>query len=69
MNLDRQRLIGEQQLEQQGRDGRVVVRALKPKLSDPIAGYVDAAPGMEIHNPPRLARDLRGGMFDGHRLS
>jgi hypothetical protein len=45
------------------------VRALKPELSDPIAGYGDAAPGMEIDNPPRLARDLRGGMFDGHRLS
>ena len=41
MNLDRQWLAGEQQLEQQGRDWRIFIGALKPQLSDGITYLQD----------------------------
>ena len=38
MNLDRQWLAGEQQLEQQGRGGRILVGPLEPQLADGVTG-------------------------------
>jgi len=45
------------------------MRALKPQLSNRVTGNVDAAPWMEIADPPRFARNLHRGMLDGHRFS
>jgi hypothetical protein len=47
----------------------MLVRALEPQLSNRVTGNVDAAPWMEIAYSPRFARNLHGGMLDGHRLS
>jgi hypothetical protein len=69
MDLDRQWLAREQQLEQQGRDRGVVVGPLEPQLAHGITCTVDAAPWLEIADPPGLANDPHGGMFGGHILS
>src|SRR5271168_3158906 len=69
MDLDRQWLACEQQLEQQGGDRRVLVGPLEPQLSHGITGTVDAAPWLEIADPPGLVNDPHGGMFGWHMLS
>ena len=69
MDLDGQRLACEQQLEQQGRNRSVFVGPLEPQLPHGITCTVDAAPWLEIIDPPGLVNDPYGGMFDGHILS
>ncbi|MEY9117098.1 hypothetical protein ABIE86_005830 [Bradyrhizobium diazoefficiens] len=66
VNLDRQGLAGEQQLEQERRAGRTLVDTPKPQLTDRISRSVDAAPGTQIDAAPGFAGDLDGGMLDGH---
>jgi len=69
MDLNRQRRAGEQQFEKQGRNRRIAVGALEPKLSHRIHGTVDAAPRLEIADAPGLVHGPHGRVFDGHRVS
>ena len=66
MNLNGQRLFGEQQLEQQGRVWRVDIGALKPEFADRDTVRLDIAPGQEVGAPPGLAHNSRAGMLDRH---
>ena len=66
MNLNGQRLFGEQQLEQQGRIGRSRVGTLEPEFADCDTVRLDIAPGQQVGAPPRFAHNLRTGMFDRH---
>ncbi len=69
VNLDRQGLAGEQQLEQECRARRTLVDAFEPQLADRVSGSVNAAPGAQIDAAPGFAGDLYGGMLEGHSLS
>ena len=66
VDLDGQRLSGEQQLEQQGRGRRVRVGTLKPEFANRGAVRLDLAPGQEIGTSPGFAHDPHAGMFDRH---
>src|ERR1700730_18446866 len=68
VNLDRQRFLGEQQLEEQGRVWRVHVWALKPEFADRDAILANLAPGPEIGASPGFAHDPHAGMFDRHDI-
>ncbi|WP_248879813.1 hypothetical protein [Bradyrhizobium japonicum] len=69
VDLDRQRLAGKQELEQQGGAWCIFIDALEPQLPDGVARNVDAAPWSDVCDPPWFARNLHRGMFDGHGLS
>src|ERR1700760_700317 len=69
MDLDRQWLVREQQLEQQGRRRSPFVGPFEPKLSHGIISTVDATPRLKITDAPRLVNDAHRGLFGGHSLS
>lgn len=64
MNLDRERFVGEQQLQQQGGIGRGRIRALKPDFADRAIDRTCRAPGARIAASPGLAYCLRARVFD-----
>src|SRR4029077_8485432 len=66
MNLNRQRLFGEQQLEQQPWVWRFQIGALKPELADRDAVRLNIAPWQEVGAPPGFAHNSRAGMLDRH---
>src|SRR5271155_2401807 len=68
MNLDGQRFLREEQLEEQSRIGRIHVRALKPEFSDRDAIMIYLARGPEIGASPGFAHNPHAGMFDRHDL-
>ena len=69
VNLDRQGLAGEQQLEQQRRRRGILVRTLEPQFAYGVMGAVDTAPWLQIMTPPRLVNDPHGSMFGRHGMS
>ena len=66
VDLDGQRLFGQQQLEEQGRGRRVRVGTLKPEFANRGAVRLDLAPGQEIGTSPGFAHGPHAGMFDRH---
>ena len=64
MNLNRERLGGEEQFEQQRRLGRSVVRSLKPQFPDRAVCRRRLAPRTQIDAAPRLRLGSHDGMFD-----
>jgi hypothetical protein len=63
VNLDRQRLLREQQLEEKRRIRRVGVSTLEPELADRGAILVDLAPGPKISASPGFADGSNAGML------
>src|ERR1700722_235377 len=68
MNLDGQRLLRKDQLQQQRRVWRIHVTTLKPEFSDCDAIVIYLAPGPEVSTSPGFTHDLHAGMFDRHDL-
>ena len=69
VNLDGQRFIREQQLEQQCGGWSGQIGTLKPQLTYRDAAALKLAPGPEIGTSPGFVHDLHAGMFDRHAYS
>ena len=65
MDLNRQRLVRENQLEEQGGGGRFGIGALEPDFAYCSLGVAISAPGL-IGAVPKFGYDVSAGLLDRH---